>query len=216
MSTSVDDETILDVLRSNDAPRMTTTEVAGHLPVTRGTTRTRLQRLADDGLLERTTEGNNVVWWLLEREGELDAWEAEQTGEEPEETEAESDAGDEESDTADEKETTDEEADEPETDETESDDDAIEVEAVDDNLDAADEAADDEPDTVDAPNESADEDATTVEVEAVSGNGSDDGTVVTHEESPELSDDDEGLRAVAAVAVGLVAILVLRRFLGDD
>lgn len=73
MSTSVDDETILEVLRSNDAPRMTSTEVAGQLPVTQGTTRTRLQALADEGLLRRTTEGNDVVWWLPEREDEFEA-----------------------------------------------------------------------------------------------------------------------------------------------
>lgn len=201
MSTSVDDETILDVLRSNDAPRMTTTEVAEHLPVTRGTTRTRLQRLADDDLLERTTEGNNVVWWLPEREDELDAWEEAQAAE------AESNDADEEAD----EEAIDEEAGEADEEEG-SDDDAIEVEAVDAEPDEIDES--DEADTGEADAES-DEDATTVEVEAVSD---DDGepTTTTDDELPELSDDDEGLRAVAAVAVGIVAVIVLRRLLGGD
>lgn len=76
MSTSVDDETIIEVLRSNDAPRMTTTEVAEELPITRGTTRTRLQRLVDDERLDRKTEGNSVVWWLSDRAEELEDWEA--------------------------------------------------------------------------------------------------------------------------------------------
>lgn len=70
---SVDDETILEVLRNADDPRLTTTEVAGKLPVTRGTTRTRLQALADEGLLTRTRKGRNVVWWLPERADEFEA-----------------------------------------------------------------------------------------------------------------------------------------------
>lgn len=204
MSTSVDDETILDVLRSNDAPRMTTTEVAGHLPVTRGTTRTRLQRLADDGLLERTTEGNTVVWWLPERADELDAWETEQAAEEADET-------DEESGTADGEEPDDDGSNETEADGEGTDGDAIEVEAVDDEMDAADGT-----DAVDTSDEESHGDATTVEVEGVSGDESDDAAAVTDEELPELSNDDEGLRAVAAVAVALAAFLVLRRLLGGD
>lgn len=70
-SSGVEDETILDVLRSADAPRLTTTEAADRLPITRGRTRTRLQQLADDGRIERETVGNEVVWWLPEREGEV-------------------------------------------------------------------------------------------------------------------------------------------------
>lgn len=68
---SVDDETILDVLRNSDDPRLTTTEVAERLPITRGTTRTRLQALADEGRLTREREGRDVVWWLPERVDEV-------------------------------------------------------------------------------------------------------------------------------------------------
>jgi len=214
MSTSVDDETILDVLRSNDAPRMTTTEVSGHLPVTRGTTRTRLQRLADDDLLERTTEGNNVVWWLPEREDELDAWEAEQAAAASEDAEAESDPTDEGSDDGevDDEETTGQESGEPETGDAEPDD-TVEVEAVDE-AGAVDEP-DDESNDDEADDDEADGDATAVEVEAVSEGDSEDVTAAG-EELPELSDDDEGLRTVAVVAVALVVVLALRRLLGGD
>lgn len=73
MSTSVDDETILAVLRDADAPELTTSAVAEELPVTRGTTRTRLQRLVDEGQVRRRREGNSVVWWLPDREAEAEA-----------------------------------------------------------------------------------------------------------------------------------------------
>ncbi|PSQ51887.1 hypothetical protein BRD20_08675 [Halobacteriales archaeon SW_8_65_20] len=175
MSTAVDDETILELLRSNSAPQMTTTEVAGHLPVTRGTTRTRLQRLADDGLLDRETDGNDVVWWLPEREAERETWEPD---------------GDEESREAD--------GTEPESDETE-----IAVTAT----------------------EQAEESAgeTEVEVEAVETEPSaetpdeetETRTATEREPAATLSDDDEGLRVLAGVAVGLVALILLRRLLGD-
>jgi hypothetical protein len=73
MSTTVDDETILDVLRDSDEPGLTTTEVAAELPIARGTTRTRLQRLADADRLERERVGRSVVWWLTERAEEYEA-----------------------------------------------------------------------------------------------------------------------------------------------
>ena len=152
---TVDDETILEVLRSNDAPRMTTTELAGHLPVTRGTTRTRLQGLVDEGLLQRTTEGNDVVWWLPERESEP-------TGE----TEVEVTAA------------------EQSTAETESGPTAVEVEAVGDG-----------------------DSATEMRSVAERDDESD---------LPELSDDEEGLRALATVALVLVAVLLFRKLLGGD
>lgn len=87
MSTGVDDTTILEVLRANDDPRLTTTEVADQLPITRGRTRTRLQQLVDDDKLKRTKEGNTVVWWLPEREDELG--EEDEAEEEAAEAEAE-------------------------------------------------------------------------------------------------------------------------------
>ncbi|PSP56146.1 hypothetical protein BRC72_12780 [Halobacteriales archaeon QH_7_66_36] len=177
---TVDDETILEVLRSNDALRMTTTEVAGQLPVTRGTTRTRLQGLVDEGLLERTTDGNEVVWWLPERE-------AEPTGEteiaegEAETTEsAESAAETEVEVTATEQSTA-----EPESGPT-----AVEVEAVDDDP------------AVETPDPAT---------ETRSGAERDDEV-----DLPDLSDDEEGLRALALVAVALVAVLLLRKLLGGE
>ncbi|MFB6118180.1 winged helix-turn-helix transcriptional regulator [Halosegnis sp.] len=209
MSATVDDETILEVLRSNEQPRMTTTEVAGHLPVTRGTTRTRLQRLVDDGLLERTTEGNEVVWWLPERADEQAA-----------EAEAEPDAEDEDTAEADTAEA--EESDEPAGGEEETDPDETEDESAEVEVTATDQS---KAETDDGPTE--------VEVEAVEANtepdvetpdaatetrtAADRGDEEEEEvDLPELSDDEEGLRALAAVAVGVVALLVLRRLLGGD
>ena len=170
---TVDDETILEVLRSNDAPRMTTTEVAGQLPVTRGTTRTRLQGLVDEGLLERTTDGNEVVWWLPEREAEPTG-EAETAEAEVETTDgAESTAETEVEVTATEQPTA-----EPESGPT-----AVEVEAVDDDPAVETRSAAERDDEADL---------------------------------PELSGDEEGLRALALVAVALVAVLLLRKLLGGD
>lgn len=254
MATSVDDETILEVLRSNDAPRMTTTEISSALPVTRGTTRTRLQRLADDDLLERKRESNHVVWWLPERADELDAAatpdnaaEADPDGDAP--------AGD---DNA-------AEAEEPTGGDAEGEsgigaevDDPDEAAATGDPAGGADDASreDDEAPDEDAedhaievePTEQREPDATAVEVDAA---GSDDPDAALPEEAapaadrtpdaetetrtaataaddrdrtaptptgrePELSDDDEGLRALALVAGGLAALLLLRKLLGGD
>lgn len=68
---SVDDETIMEVLTDSDAPRLTTTEVADELPLARGTVRSRLQSLADEGRLDREREGRDVVWFLPERADEV-------------------------------------------------------------------------------------------------------------------------------------------------
>lgn len=76
-SSGVEDETILELLRSADSPRLTTTEVAESLPITRSRTHTRLQQLSDDDLVERDRAGNHVVWWVPERDDELDAGDAE-------------------------------------------------------------------------------------------------------------------------------------------
>lgn len=228
MSTTVDDETILEVLRSNDAPRMTTTEVAGKLPVTRGTTRTRLQRLVDDGRLERKTEGNYVVWWLPERADELDAWEAdrEREADEPavaaEETEVEADEAEADDEPA-ETETTDEEPAEPEPDdEAAADDDtAVEVEATDQADAKSDEgetaveveAVDDDIDEVnvrtpDEETETRTADSSPAE-ETVAGSAA-------ARQPPELSEDEEGLRALALLAAAVVLILLLRKLVGSD
>lgn len=67
---SVDDETIMDVLTESDAPRLTTTDVAEQLPLARGTVRSRLQALADEGRLDREREGRDVVWFLPDRADE--------------------------------------------------------------------------------------------------------------------------------------------------
>lgn len=240
MSTSVDDETILDVLRDNDAPRMTTTEVAEELPVTRGTTRSRLQRLVDDDRLERTREGNNVVWWLPDRAGELETAAAqsedEDAGDGDDAADGESTAEEDGDEDADESSTTDEteEAEDEGADdeEAEDDDDATADEETEDAT--ADEGDDDATADIDdgvaeievTPTGEPDDDGpTTVEVEAVGDDESPDapfGETVADDddaepELPELSDDEEGLRALAVVAAGLVLLLLVRRlFSGDD
>jgi len=70
---SVDDETIMEVLAGSEEPRLTTTEIAGELPLARGTVRSRLQTLADEGRLDREREGRDVVWFLPERADESPA-----------------------------------------------------------------------------------------------------------------------------------------------
>lgn len=209
MATTVDDETILEVLRSNDAPRMTTTEIAGQLPVTRGTTRSRLQRLVDDDLLDRKREGNNVLWWLPERSDELDEWEADQSSEADEPDEGEAAATTEEPDEVDTEEVDGNEAsvaDDADTDEGEADEETtVEIEAT-------------EPAKT-----PADEDGTAVEVEAVEEDDEIEVTTPDEEtetrtatERPELSADEEGLRAVAIVAATLVVVLLLRQILSGS
>jgi hypothetical protein len=232
MSTSVDDETILEVLRSNDAPRMTTTEVAGHLPVTRGTTRTRLQALVDDDLLERKTEGNNVVWWLPERADELDAWEAEEAaGAADESTEAtpeeQTEATPEEQTEATPEEQT-EATPEEQTDAAGDDgsDEAPEDGAVDEAPDPdveanepLDTAGEAETTEETASESDADTDATAVEVEAVDPDGDDSAVAETTEtrtasDRPDLSRDEEGIQALALLAAVLTLFLLLRKLRG--
>jgi hypothetical protein len=223
MSTSVDDETILEVLRENDDPRMTTTEVAEELPITRGTTRSRLQRLVDDDRVERTREGNSVVWWLPARTGEMESDTADADGPEPDDAAERDDvAGN--------------EAAEPEPDGTPADageqaaadgnaaEGADESDADGDDADADDGATEIEVTATSDP-EPAHDEPTAVEVEAV-GDDSEPappyGETVTEEDEqepdlPDLSDDEEGLRALAALAVGLVLVLLIRRlFAGGD
>lgn len=212
MSTEVDDETILDVLRSSDEPRLTTTEVAEELPVTRGTTRARLQQLADDGRLEREKSGNHVVWWLAD-------------GDEAEP--AEEDTGAEASDDG---------ADGGDGDESESERDADREEGTDGEAESGFEFGSDSAASVGSADaagasmetetgtsgDDADGDDTDVPVEAVSP----DGTVGEASEGseerrptppePALGRDEEGLRAAALVAAVLVVLLLFRRLLGDD
>lgn len=225
MSTAVDDETILEVLRSNSAPQMTTTEVANHLPVTRGTTRTRLQRLVDDDLINRETEGNNVVWWLPERGEEREAWEpdAEEEASEPEETDAEEEPEVEEGEEAEEEPEEEEEAEEEESEAEETEGEAAEdAETEDGESEDGDETEIAVTATEQSKSES--EGGTEVEVEAVESEpdvetpdeATETRTAAEREEAAELSDDDEGLRVLAGVAVGLVAVILLRRLLGDD
>jgi hypothetical protein len=201
MSTSVDDETILDVLRENDDPRMTTTEVAEELPVTRGTTRSRLQRLVDDDRIERAREGNSVVWWLPDRAGEVESASADADGT------GTDDGGDAERDEA------------AEAESGGAPDDAGEDGAADDG------AAEIEV-TATSDTDPADDGPTTVEVEAVGDDSASEppyGETVTDADEqepdlPDLSDDEEGLRALAVLAVGLVLVLLVRRLLsgGDE
>lgn len=199
MSTTVDDETILEVLRSNDAPRMTTTEVAGQLPVTRGTTRSRLQDLVDDDLLEREREGNNVVWWLPERADELEAWEPETETDETEAADAEEpDAAEAETDV-----TEPEPADSDGTEDT-----SVEVEATEQ---AESEAEDGDTDVeVEAVDDGIDEVEVTTPDEATEGQSPAD------RRSAELSEDEEGLRALALLAAAIVVFILFRKLLSGD
>lgn len=156
MSTGVDDETILEVLRSSDDARQTTTEIADQLPITRGRTRTRLQEFVEDDKLERTKEGNTVVWWLPEREDEIG-----------EEDEAEEEAAEAEAEPAEEteEETAEEEPGEAEPAEAEE---PAEEEPAEAGEETTDEEPEPEPPLADAP-EAADAEARTGETNLVDG-----------------------------------------------
>lgn len=70
----VTDEEVLAVLRENDDPVLSTAEVADELPIKRRATLTRLQRLAENGVLARKqTGGRNTVWWLTDADEEREA-----------------------------------------------------------------------------------------------------------------------------------------------
>jgi hypothetical protein len=152
MSTSVDDTTILEVLRANDDPRLTTTEVADQLPITRGRTRTRLQELVDDDKLKRTKEGNAVVWWLPEREDEIEAESEAEEGEAASEEAEPPDAEPDDAEPAEEEptgtEAKEDEAEEDEAEEDEAEEDEAEEEEAEE---PGDEAAEPEPPLADAP-----------------------------------------------------------------
>lgn len=61
----VSDEDLLAVFRQTDDPVLSTSEVAAELPIKRRATLTRLQRLEENGILERKQAGGrNTVWWL--------------------------------------------------------------------------------------------------------------------------------------------------------
>lgn len=240
MATSVDDETILEVLRSSDEPRLTTTQVATELPVTRSTTRTRLQRLADDDRVERTRETNHVVWWLPERADEFDTAGTstdEETVDDAAEVEegAATPGGDNAAEAP------------PPEDETEGEVDiAAQVDEPDEYSGSDDGSDADERIEVEA-TERREPDATTVEVDpagddhdaalpeeadgaadeppraetetrtaATAGEDRDRRAPTPTGRRPDLSDDDEGLRALALLAGTLAALLLLRKLLGGD
>lgn len=70
----VTDAEIIAVLRESTDPVLSTAEVAGELPIKRRATLTRLQHLAEDGVLARKrTGGRNTVWWLADEASEGDA-----------------------------------------------------------------------------------------------------------------------------------------------
>ena len=63
----VTDRELLAVLRKTNDPVLSTAEVADELPIKRRATLTRLQRLAESGVLARKqTGGRNTVWWLVD------------------------------------------------------------------------------------------------------------------------------------------------------
>lgn len=190
MSTQVDDETILDVLRSSDESRLTTTEVAEELPVTRRTTRARLQQLADDGRLAREKSGNHVVWWLAD--GDESAPEREAGGEAGTDGEAESGF-------------------EFGSDSGASAGSADAAEAAGETASTGTSGDDAEDEDTDVPVEAVSPDRTAGET----SEGSEERRPTA--DGPAYGrDDEEGLRAVALVAAALVVLLLLRRLLGDD
>lgn len=234
-SSGVEDEEILEVLRSADEPHLSTTAVADELPITRGRTRTRLQRLTDDDELERKTVGNEVVWWLAERADEIESEEsakAEAEAEAEAETQTETEAAEgnrgadeagarpepEEPGESGEPETagTDQtgavEADETETAEAEGDAKRVETPAVDEEAEPA-PAKDVGQSDAGGPAE--------IEVEPVSDEITTGGSVtaVDRAESRGRPSDREGgterpLRALAAIATAVVLAALLRRLLG--
>lgn len=242
MSTSgVEDEEILEVLRSADGPRLTTTEVAEELPITRGRTRTRLQRLVDDERLNRETVGNEVVWWLPERDDEVgdEAADDDETDEEPEAT-GERDQESEAPDATDEEPEATDETDAPAASAEDAagaegaDGDAASVEAPE-----VDEAAEPVAPEAEAtgeggegasqPDEAAggtgDDGPAEIEVEAVGDQVKSRGSVTDVDEEPPTrptADADEeagngdrrGLRVLGLLAAAAVVVALLRRLLG--
>lgn len=215
MSTGVDDDEILDVLRGSDEPELTTTAIADELPISRGRTRTRLQSLVDDGHVERRRVGNNIVWWLPERDDERAS--TDDDAESGTGAEDESDADEEPSEADD---TGDESDDEsgPE---------AVEVEVVGSDADETTEAEGaeaegtaDESVAVEASEEptekpatatgsgGVEDDAASVEVESAG----DDVTVRIRENGSVPARDDGNLtRLLGVAAVALLALALLRR-----
>jgi exosome complex component RRP41 len=224
MSTSVDDEEILEVLRTSDDPELTTTEVAERLPITRGTTRSRLQSLVDEGHLERRSEGNDVVWWLPERAGEAAA-----AADEAEEAEAEVEEGDEEAEEEAEEAEADEEAEEAE--EAEADDEADEDEEVETEEEADEGRAEAGAPDVEAEEGEADaegeESPATIEVETPrsppeppeppeqpegASVGAEPDEATGRPAQPDLDDGGRGVPRQLLVAAGaVVALVVIRR-----
>ncbi len=61
----VTDEDLLAVFRRSDDPVLSTSEVADEVPIKRRATLDRLQRLEENGALERKQGGGrSTVWWL--------------------------------------------------------------------------------------------------------------------------------------------------------
>lgn len=74
----VTDEELLAVFQRTDDPVLSTAEIADELPIKRRATLTRLQRLADNGVLSRKqTGGRNTVWWLTTESDEITGGSAE-------------------------------------------------------------------------------------------------------------------------------------------
>lgn len=64
----VTDQEILDVLREQRDPVLSTAEVADQLPIKRRGTLNRLRRLEEDGeVVSKRIGGRNTVWWLTDQ-----------------------------------------------------------------------------------------------------------------------------------------------------
>lgn len=60
----VTNKEILEVFRQSADPFLFTSEVADDLPIGRDGARKRLQKLAEDGCLQKKQRGKVIIWWL--------------------------------------------------------------------------------------------------------------------------------------------------------
>jgi predicted transcriptional regulator len=64
---TVGPEDVLDVFDAVDGPAITSSDVAEHLECTTEAARQKLQRLVEDGTLDRRKTGRTVIYWRAER-----------------------------------------------------------------------------------------------------------------------------------------------------
>jgi cobalamin biosynthesis protein CobT len=218
-STRIDDEEIIAVVRESESVEHSTTAVAEELPIGRGQTRRRLQRLADEDRVRRRRDGNNVVWWLPghEAEIEVDAGDGKRAAGGKEkikradggEDEAESADGGEGDETDGEESTAGEESEGDDAEAAEKAEEAAE-DAGETASDAAEEVSDEVGETAEDVAEAVEETAEEVEeaVDEVAGTGP------TAPGRARTAGDDDRMRQLALALGAVVLVLLLRRLLG--